>query len=54
MGNHFNAGNEHYEAPKTNQDKYTEGNDTHRDSFSFSIGSTVAVQYENGGPLVTA
>ena len=46
----FNADDEHYEDLKTHQDKYIKGNDTYKDSFSFPIGSTLAVQNEDGGP----
>ena len=46
----FNANNDHYEALKTCQDKYTKDSDTHKDSFPFPIGSTVPVQHEDDGP----
>ena len=46
----FNADNEHYEALKTYQQKYTNGNDNCEDSFSFPIGSTVAVQCKDDIP----
>ena len=46
----FNADNKHYEALKTSQDKYTKGNDTHKDSLSFPVGTRVAIQCEDCGP----
>ena len=33
-------------------DKYVKNNDTHEESFSFPIGSIVAVQCEDGGPWI--
>ena len=44
----FDADREHYEALKTFQDKYIKGNVTHKDSFSFYIGSSTAVKCEDG------
>ena len=41
-----------YEALKAHQDEYIKDNDTHKDSLSFPIWSTVAVQHEDGGPWV--
>ena len=46
----FNADDEHCEALMTCQDKYIQGNDTNKDSFSLPIGLTVVVQCEDGGP----
>ena len=43
----INADDEHCEALKACQDNC---NYTFKDSFSFPIGSTVAVQHEDGGP----
>ena len=45
----INADDECHEALKACLYKYHEGNDTHKDSISFPIGSTVAVQHEDGG-----
>ena len=33
----FNDYDEHYGGLNTCEDKYTKGNDTHKDSFSFSL-----------------
>ena len=41
----INDDDAHYEALKTIMD-----NDTCKNSLSFPIGSTVSIQYENGGP----
>ena len=41
----FNADDECCEALETHQGKYTKDNDTHKDSFSFPVGSTEALQY---------
>ena len=38
-----------YEALKAHQHKDVKNNDTHKDSLSFPIGSTIAVQHEDGG-----
>ena len=46
----INTEGEHYEALKAHQDKYLKGSDTHKDSLSFPIGSTVTLQWEDGGP----
>ena len=46
----FNAHDEHYKALKRCQEKYIKCSNTHKDSFSFPIESTVAVQCEDGGP----
>ena len=35
---------------KAHQDKYVKGNNTHKDSLSFPLGSTVAMKHEDGGP----
>ena len=45
----FNANDECYEALQTWQDKYINGSDTHKDSFSFLMGSTLAIQCKDGG-----
>ena len=45
----YNADDENYKALKLQQDKYLKNIDTHRDSFSFPIGSTVALQRKDGG-----
>ena len=39
-----------YEALKAHQDKYIKENDTSKDSLSFPVASTVAMQHEDGGP----
>ena len=39
-----------YETLKACHSKYTRDNDTHKDSLSFLIRSTVAIQHEDGGP----
>ena len=46
----INYNDEYYEAFKLMQEAYTKNKDTHKDSKSFSSGSTVAVQMEDGGP----
>ena len=48
----INNDDAHYETLEICQDKYVKINDTHQDSVSFSIGSTVAVQYNNWGPYM--
>ena len=45
-----NNDNEYYEALVKRQAKNDKNNDTFRNNASFSIGSTVLVQYEDGGP----
>ena len=45
----IDANDENYDALKVCKGKYPKGNDTHKDSLSFPIGSTVAVQHEDGG-----
>ena len=37
---------------KACQDKYFKVNDTHKDSLSFPIGSTVTVQYKDSEPWI--
>ena len=44
-----NADIEYYEALKAYHDKYLKGSDTQEDSHYFPLGSTLAVQYEDGG-----
>ena len=44
----FDVDDEHYKTLRTCQDKYTKGNDTCKGSFTFPIGSTVAVHCEDG------
>ena len=39
---------EHYEALVNRQTKNDKSNDTFRDHATFSIGSTIVVQYEDG------
>ena len=39
-------------AIKALQVKYIKHNDTHKDSFSFPMGSMVAIQCEDGGPWI--
>ena len=39
-----------YKALKAQQDKYVKNSNTCKDSLSFPMGSTVAVQYKEGGP----
>ena len=39
----------YYEALKAHQNKYIKENDTCKDSLSFPIGPTVAIQCEDGG-----
>ena len=41
-----------YEALKVQQSKYIKDNDTHKDLFSFPIGSTVAIKHEDSGLLM--
>ena len=45
----FKTDDENYEALKSWQDKYIKGNNTHKGSISFHVGSTVAMQGEDGG-----
>ena len=44
-----NKVDEHYEALVSTQTKIDKNNDTFRNYASFLIGSTVAVQHEDGG-----
>ena len=46
----FIADCKHFEALKAYQNKCIYGNATYKNSFSFHIGSAVAVQHEDGGP----
>ena len=46
----INSKDAQYEALKAHQSKYIKENDTHKDSLSFPIGSTVTIQHEDGGP----
>ena len=41
---HYHTDDENYAALKLQQDKYSNNNDTRRDSISFPIGSTVAIK----------
>ena len=48
----INADDKHHDAIKAYQDKYLKGNDTHKDSLSFPIGSAVTMQHKGGGPCM--
>ena len=45
----FNVDSEYNKALKTFQDKFIGGIDTHEDSFSYPVGSTVAVHCKDSG-----
>ena len=46
----INNDDEYYKALKPRQEAYTMNNNAHKDSTFFSVGSTVVVQMEDGGP----
>ena len=46
----YNADSKNYEALKLWPDNFLKDNDTHRDSNSFPIQSTVAMQRDDDGP----
>ena len=41
-----------YEALKAHQNKNSKGNDAYKDSLSFPIVSSVAIQHDVGGPWI--
>ena len=51
---HMNINNDdaQYEALKAYQDKYIKDNYIHKDSLSFHIGFTAAMQHEDGEPWI--
>ena len=46
----YNYDEDHYDKPKLRQDKIAKNNDTLKDHTLISIGSTVALQREDGRP----